>query len=139
MGAFTAIQDIERLMEKYALEIQSSEGKDRKKAENNFSICLEKYDVLGGHDHIRQFELITTGLGLDEDSLNTSTEAASGGEITRASLAKAEFVLVLVYIVTVTTLASGGAYIVRWGRNIEQDKDLERHVDDKPDSKGSNV
>lgn len=89
MGAFTAIQDIERLMEKYALEIQSSEGKDRKKAENNFSICLEKYDVLGGHDHIRQFELITTGLGLDEDSLNTSTEAASGGEITRASLAKA--------------------------------------------------
>lgn len=89
MGAFTAIQDIERLMEKYALEIQSSEGKDRKRAENNFSICLEKYDVLGGHDHIRQFELITTGLGLDEDSLNTSTEAASGGEITRASLAKA--------------------------------------------------
>ena len=36
-------------------------------------------------------------------------------------LAWSEFVLVLVYIVTVTTLASGGAYIVRWGRNIEQD------------------
>lgn len=36
-------------------------------------------------------------------------------------LAWSEFVLILVYIVTVTTLASGGAYIVRWGRNIEQD------------------
>ena len=36
-------------------------------------------------------------------------------------LAWSEFVLILVYIVTVTTLASGGAYIVRWGKNIEQD------------------
>ena len=36
-------------------------------------------------------------------------------------LAWSEFVLILVYIVTVTTLGSGGAYIVRWGRNIEQD------------------
>ena len=36
-------------------------------------------------------------------------------------LAWSEFVLILVYIVTVTTLSSGGAYIVRWGRNIEQD------------------
>ena len=36
-------------------------------------------------------------------------------------LAWSEFVLLLVYIVAVTTLSSGGAYIVRWGRNIEQD------------------
>jgi len=32
-----------------------------------------------------------------------------------------QFVMILVYLVTVTTLASGGAYIIRWGRNIEQD------------------
>ena len=38
-------------------------------------------------------------------------------------LAWSEFVLILVYIVTVTTLSSGGAYIVRWGRNIEQDNE----------------
>ena len=38
-----------------------------------------------------------------------------------SQLAWSEFVLILVYIVTVTTLTSGGAYIVRWGRNIEQD------------------
>jgi cardiolipin synthase len=38
-----------------------------------------------------------------------------------SQLAWSEFVLILVYIVTVTTLASGGAYIVRWGSNIEQD------------------
>ena len=72
MGAFTAIQDIEMQMEKYALEIQSSEGKDRKRAENNFSICLEKYDVLGGHDHIRQFELITTAVSYTHLTLPTS-------------------------------------------------------------------
>ena len=35
-------------------------------------------------------------------------------------LSWSEFVLILVYIVTATTLASGGAYIVRWARNIEQ-------------------
>ena len=34
-------------------------------------------------------------------------------------LSWSEFVLILVYIVTATTLASGGAYIVRWARNIE--------------------
>ena len=35
-------------------------------------------------------------------------------------LSWSEFVLILVYIVTATTLASGGAYIIRWARNIEQ-------------------
>ena len=34
-------------------------------------------------------------------------------------LSWSEFVLILVYTVTATTLASGGAYIVRWARNIE--------------------
>ena len=35
-------------------------------------------------------------------------------------LAWSEFVLILVCIVTVTTLASGGAYIIRWAKTIEQ-------------------
>ncbi len=33
-----------------------------------------------------------------------------------------QFVVVLVYLVTATTLASGGAYVVSWGRNVEKDK-----------------
>jgi len=31
-----------------------------------------------------------------------------------------QFVLVLIYLVTATTLASGGAYVVSWGRNVEK-------------------
>jgi cardiolipin synthase len=42
-----------------------------------------------------------------------------------SQLSWSAFVLILVYIVTATTLASGGAYIVRWGRNMEQDNGSE--------------
>ena len=35
----------------------------------------------------------------------------------------AQFVLVLIYIVTATTLASGGAYIVSWGKNVEKNEE----------------
>ena len=42
-----------------------------------------------------------------------------------SQLAWSAFVLILVYIVTATTLASGGAYIVRWGRNMEPDNGSE--------------
>lgn len=31
-----------------------------------------------------------------------------------------QFVLIMIYLVTATTLASGGAYIVSWGRNVEK-------------------
>ena len=31
-------------------------------------------------------------------------------------------IIVLIYVVTVTTFASGGAYIVTWGRNAEKDE-----------------
>ncbi len=34
-----------------------------------------------------------------------------------------QFVLILIYIVTVTTLASGGAYIVSWGKNVEKSEE----------------
>ncbi len=45
--------------------------------------------------------------------------------LTFSQLSWSAFVLILVYIVTATTLASGGAYIVRWGRNMEQDNGSE--------------
>ena len=32
------------------------------------------------------------------------------------------FIIVLVYVVTATTFASGGAYVVTWGRNAEKDE-----------------
>ena len=34
-----------------------------------------------------------------------------------------QFVLVLIYLVTATTLASGGAYVVSWGRNVEKNEE----------------
>ncbi|MGY9019654.1 MAG: CDP-alcohol phosphatidyltransferase family protein [Alphaproteobacteria bacterium] len=34
-----------------------------------------------------------------------------------------QFVLLLIYLVVATTLASGGAYVVSWGRNVEKNEE----------------
>jgi len=34
-----------------------------------------------------------------------------------------QFVSILIYLVTATTFASGAAYVVSWGRNVEKNED----------------
>ena len=58
-------------------------------AEVRYSKLLEEYESLGGYDYQSQVDRVAQGVGLTQETLDTQTIVASGGERTRAALARA--------------------------------------------------
>ena len=58
-------------------------------AESRYAELLEEYEALGGYDYQSQMERVVQGVGLSLDTLDTAASLASGGERTRAALARA--------------------------------------------------
>ena len=87
--AFKGILDIEQQMQDSAIAIQNSSGTQRKHAETNYANLLDKYESNGGYTYKNTMDKVVSGLGLSEELLNTPIKKASGGERTRAALAKA--------------------------------------------------
>ena len=87
--AFKGILDIEQQMQDSAIAIQNSSGAQRKHAETNYANLLDKYESNGGYTYKNTMDKVVSGLGLSEELLNTPIKKASGGERTRAALAKA--------------------------------------------------
>jgi len=88
-SAFKNILQIEILMENSALQIQNTKGTQRTQAEHAYSNLLDKYESSGGYTYKNSMDKVISGLGLSEELLNTPVQSASGGERTRAALAKA--------------------------------------------------
>ena len=72
-----------------ALDIQQRQGSARSAAEDRYSKLLEEYESLGGYDYQSQVERVAQGVGLTQETLDTQASVASGGERTRAALARA--------------------------------------------------
>ena len=87
--AFKGILDIEQQMQDSAIAIQNSSGAQRKHAETHYANLLDKYESNGGYTYKNTMDKVVSGLGLSEELLNTPIKKASGGERTRAALAKA--------------------------------------------------
>ena len=87
--ACKGILDIEQQMQDSAIAIQNSSGAQRKHAETNYANLLDKYESNGGYTYKNTMDKVVSGLGLSEELLNTPIKKASGGERTRAALAKA--------------------------------------------------
>ena len=87
--AFKGILDIEQQMQDSAIAIQNSSGVQRKHAETNYANLLDKYESNGGYTYKNTMDKVVSGLGLSKELLNTPIQKASGGERTRAALAKA--------------------------------------------------
>ena len=87
--AFKGILDIEQQMQDSAIAIQNSSGAQRKHAETNYANLIDKYESNGGYTYKNTMDKVVSGLGLSEELLNTPIKKASGGERTRAALAKA--------------------------------------------------
>ena len=62
---------------------------DAEKAGRRYAALLEQYEALGGYSYERETERMVDGLGLKPDTLDSPAASASGGERTRAALAKA--------------------------------------------------
>ena len=88
-SAFQKLFDLEDELASSALEIQQGNGAARRKAETRYSQLLEEYEDLGGYDYQSSMDRVVEGVGLTLDTLDTPASAASGGERTRAALARA--------------------------------------------------
>ena len=89
MSAFDELRRLEDALAASALEIQQAEARNRRKAERGYTILLQRYQDLGGYDYESRMERVAAGVGLPRVTLDTPTSQASGGERTRAALAKA--------------------------------------------------
>ena len=89
MTAFTEIATLEEQIASAALDIQHSDGRDRRRAESRYAELLTRYEAIGGYDYQSGMEKVVAAIGLTPDALSTPVSAASGGQRTRAALASA--------------------------------------------------
>ena len=89
LEAFREVRRIEAELEDSALDIQRANSNQRRGAERRYSALLHDFEVLGGYDYQNRMERVVAGVGLAEEALRTPSSAASGGQRTRAALARA--------------------------------------------------
>ena len=89
MKAFAEITRIEGEIALSAAAIERADEDGRKDAERRYSDMLEAYEAAGGYDYENRLERVIAGVGLKMATLDVPVDEASGGQRTRASLAKA--------------------------------------------------
>ena len=85
MRAFDQVRLLEKDLETAAQELNG----DAEQAGLRYAELLERYEALGGYTYERAVERMVDGLGLRAETLDSPVSSASGGERTRAALAKA--------------------------------------------------
>ncbi|HAA94512.1 MAG TPA: ABC transporter ATP-binding protein [Dehalococcoidia bacterium] len=88
LAGFQHLRDLEQELET-ASQRQASSGGDAEEAGRAYAALLERYESLGGYSYEREAERMVDGLGLKSETLDSPAASASGGERTRAALAKA--------------------------------------------------
>ena len=89
MKAFAEVMRIEGEIALSAAAIQRADEDGRRDAERRYSDMLEAYEAAGGYDYENRLERVIAGVGLRMETLEVPVDEASGGQRTRASLAKA--------------------------------------------------
>ncbi len=93
LGAFEQVRSLEEALEAGSRQPDSPDDDapnvDAEAAGRRYAALLEQYETLGGYSYERAVERMADGLGLRPVTLDSSASSASGGERTRAALAKA--------------------------------------------------
>ena len=89
MVAFEELLSLENAVAESALEVQRADGDSRRNAERGYASLLARYEALGGYDYHNRMERVAAEVGLTPRTLGSSAASASGGERTRAALARA--------------------------------------------------
>jgi len=87
--AFADVLQIEHEIATSATAIEASTGSQRRQAELTYSRLIEEYEAAGGYEYQNRLERVVEGVGLSLQVLEAPPDAASGGQRTRAALAKA--------------------------------------------------
>ena len=85
MVAFEELIELERAIADAAAEVTRSGGD----AERRYAALLSRYEAVGGFDYESSMQRVAAGVGLDDRTLDNAAATASGGELTRAALARA--------------------------------------------------
>ncbi len=85
MLAFEELVELEGAIADAAAEVTRSGAS----AERRYASLLARYEAVGGYDYESSMQRVAAGVGLDERTLDNSASTASGGELTRAALARA--------------------------------------------------
>ena len=89
LKAFAEVTRIEGEIALSAAAIQRADEDGRRDAERRYSDMLEAYEAAGGYDYENRLERVIAGVGLRMETMDVPVDEASGGQRTRASLAKA--------------------------------------------------
>jgi ATP-binding cassette subfamily F protein 3 len=89
MTAFDELRRLENALETSMLTTVQPALDDRNQGKVSYSSLLDKYEMLGGYNYVSKMEQVTAGVGLSSESLSAPSRSASGGERTRAALARA--------------------------------------------------
>ena len=89
MTAFDRLHTLEKEIEAGALELQRADAGARDEAEARYAAVVEEYELLGGYSYESSMERMVAGLGLSKETLSARSSQVSGGERTRAALARA--------------------------------------------------
>ena len=89
MTAFQQLRRLEAELESAASKLEQSELGEIELAEAHYSALLDRYEASGGYSYLNNLERVAAGVGLSSELLEVPAITASGGERTRAALAKA--------------------------------------------------
>ena len=89
MVAFEELLSLENEVAESADAVQLAKDGARRTVERRYASLLSRYEDLGGYDYRSRMERVAAGVGLTERTLRNSIVSASGGERTRAALARA--------------------------------------------------
>ena len=89
MTTFDEILRLETALADSAMQIQRAATEDRRQAERRYASLLQEYEAAGGYDYTNRMERVVDGVGLSPEVLEAPVASSSGGERTRAALAKA--------------------------------------------------
>ncbi len=89
LTAFDGLRRLEEEMASAALTMEGADAPDRTRAGARYAALAHRYEAQGGYTFQNTLERVVSGLGLSEETLRTPVASVSGGERTRAALAKA--------------------------------------------------
>ena len=88
MTVFEEVRSLEEILEISSRQLDPLAA-GAEEAGRRYAALLEQYEALGGYSYERTVERMVDGLGLMPETLHSPASTASGGERTRAALAKA--------------------------------------------------
>ncbi len=89
MTAYDELRRMEEDIAAAAAAMQDPDPMRRRQAESRYATLSHQFEDRGGYTFESTMERVVAGLGLSREALSTPAASASGGERTRAALAKA--------------------------------------------------